>query len=395
MAQEILEVNSTVAACVPYGTKGREEWIIAAVDGYDAFQNKYKVCDLYPESKKQATWILEPHKLTRFPNPTAKFVAGDKVLSLWFIEDLNEWSSMFYDATVVQAEKNLVKVRFRGENTVSKIALDKVVKKPRKMLKSESLTPPITTSHANLPSVHRHILPPPTTSLLSNLHYQHYFPHINPASDITEILKGSSLNQNDNNNNSHHGIKHGRDEDFKDQPPNKKIRLPPIRLIEDMIVNPHHNTFTPQIISNQNESDNKLPPLHINDSSSNDDISPTSPSEDKLSHQELELQTLPPSPYHNSANSGYSNNYHYHQNNNNNTNNNTINSVSNHKSVTSPSLSSSSPSSSPPSSANDISTNEQINILLTAIENYTKQNEGLKRDTNATSFPLQPNPIPL
>jgi len=210
---------------------------------------------------------------------------------------------MFYDATVVQAEKNLVKVRFRGENTVSKIALDKVVKKPRKMLKSESLTPPITTSHANLPSVHRHILPPPTTSLLSNLHYQHYFPHINPASDITEILKGSSLNQNDNNN-SHHGIKHGRDEDFKDQPPNKKIRLPPIRLIEDMIVNPHHNTFTPQIISNQNESDNKLPPLHINDSSSND-ISPTSPSEDKLSHQELELQTLPPSPYHNSANSGY------------------------------------------------------------------------------------------
>jgi len=161
-----------------------------------------------------------------------------------------------------------------------------------------------------------------------------------------------------------------------------------------MIVNPHHNTFTPQIISNQNESDNKLPPLHINDSSSNDDISPTSPSEDKLSHQELELQTLPPSPYHNSANSGYSNNYHYHQNNNNNTNNNTINSVSNHKSVTSPSLSSS-PSSSPPSSANDISTNEQINILLTAIENYTKQNEGLKRDTNGTSFPLQPNPIPL
>lgn len=57
--------------------------------------------DLYPDKRKKVdTWQVSPENVIRFPSlESDKFAGGNRVLSLW-LED-EEWSSMFYEATVV------------------------------------------------------------------------------------------------------------------------------------------------------------------------------------------------------------------------------------------------------------------------------------------------------
>ena len=64
----------------------------------------YVVKDMYPDKrKKKDSWEVTVENVKKFPTPEAeKFHVGNRVLSLWLENE--EWSSMFYEASVTAVE---------------------------------------------------------------------------------------------------------------------------------------------------------------------------------------------------------------------------------------------------------------------------------------------------
>eukprot|EP01088_Endostelium_zonatum_P018199 TRINITY_DN5742_c0_g1_i1.p1 TRINITY_DN5742_c0_g1~~TRINITY_DN5742_c0_g1_i1.p1 ORF type:complete len:295 (-),score=81.88 TRINITY_DN5742_c0_g1_i1:244-1128(-) len=135
MTAEILPTGQRVAAQVPY-TKNSLEWIVASVASYEDDRGTYSVKDEYPESRKNTKFHNIPTDcVIRFPSDREEdFEQGEHVLSLWYIKESDEWSSMFYDAVVVQpfrrGDGKSVKLRFKGDDQVYDIDLRKFVKRP-------------------------------------------------------------------------------------------------------------------------------------------------------------------------------------------------------------------------------------------------------------------------
>ncbi len=51
------------------------------------------------------SWTIPQHKAIRFPRDESDpIMVGDRVLSLWYLPDTDEWSSMFYEATIVSLD---------------------------------------------------------------------------------------------------------------------------------------------------------------------------------------------------------------------------------------------------------------------------------------------------
>ena len=63
----------------------------------------YIVKDLFPDKRKKVhSWEVSPENAIRFPcRKSDVFSPGNRVLSLW--KEAGEWSSMFYEATVVDS----------------------------------------------------------------------------------------------------------------------------------------------------------------------------------------------------------------------------------------------------------------------------------------------------
>jgi len=128
-----MRLGQQVAACVPY-TKRREEWIIARIESYDVIKDCYVVKDSYPEKRKKVLYENVPlDRVIRFPpDEKENFIVGEKVLSLWLInEDKDEWSTMFYEATVAEpckvGEKTAALI-FKQDPAVYQVDKTKVVK---------------------------------------------------------------------------------------------------------------------------------------------------------------------------------------------------------------------------------------------------------------------------
>jgi len=132
LPQDIINTGQTVAACVPY-SKRKKEWIMSSVEKWLPEEKEYIVKDLFPESKRKQDWRVKQHELTIFPAVDEKYPLGTKVLSLWLMEN-NEWSSMFYEAEVVDCVENVVNLKFDGEDKIYSIMKEKVVKLPKKTI---------------------------------------------------------------------------------------------------------------------------------------------------------------------------------------------------------------------------------------------------------------------
>lgn len=129
---DIINPGQTVAACVPY-TKRKKEWIVASVVTWHPNEKQYIVRDLFPENKKkQACWPVKPNEVIVFPASESElYLLNDNVLSLWLEND--EWSSMFYEAVVVDSEEKFLHLKFNGDEKSFKISKEKVVKLPKKI----------------------------------------------------------------------------------------------------------------------------------------------------------------------------------------------------------------------------------------------------------------------
>mmetsp|Transcript_35889 Transcript_35889/g.58016 ORF Transcript_35889/g.58016 Transcript_35889/m.58016 type:complete len:166 (+) Transcript_35889:172-669(+) len=124
-----------VAAQVNYEPKNprKLDWILAVVVKYIPREGAYVVNDLFPENRKLSSWTVPSSKVVAFPDPNPSFFAGDKVLSLWYLPDVHEWSSMFYEGTIAETPKvrgAALRIRFRGDDAVSTVKAEKVVKMP-------------------------------------------------------------------------------------------------------------------------------------------------------------------------------------------------------------------------------------------------------------------------
>jgi hypothetical protein len=128
--------GQTVAAQVPY-TKRKQEWIVASVVSWNEDEMTYVVKDEFPENKKMKSWTIPHHKVIRFPRDLRDpLMPGDRVLSLWYIPDTEEWSSMFYEATIVNTDDmektSTIWLRFNGDDEVYEIDSMKIVKPKRR-----------------------------------------------------------------------------------------------------------------------------------------------------------------------------------------------------------------------------------------------------------------------
>ncbi|KAL6053071.1 hypothetical protein QOT17_018193 [Balamuthia mandrillaris] len=132
---EALTKGQRVAAQVPY-TKRKQEWIVASVVSWNRDDKTYVVKDEYPENRKLKSWTIPKHKVIRFPRQEKEGIAvGDRVLSLWYLPETDEWSSMFYEATIVNidgSEKGKVFLKFNGDDEIYAIDTTKFVKKPKR-----------------------------------------------------------------------------------------------------------------------------------------------------------------------------------------------------------------------------------------------------------------------
>mmetsp|Transcript_5117 Transcript_5117/g.12804 ORF Transcript_5117/g.12804 Transcript_5117/m.12804 type:complete len:269 (-) Transcript_5117:65-871(-) len=132
MAAAVIKSGQHVAAKVPY-TKRTDEWILATVRHYVPDTEQYMVKDLHPDSsKKEDTWFVHDEFVYPFPSPnTESYRAGDRVLSLWYLPDDDQWSTMLYEAVVTRSagvSAPMVALRFDGDDSIYETEKSKIVK---------------------------------------------------------------------------------------------------------------------------------------------------------------------------------------------------------------------------------------------------------------------------
>ncbi|KAL0207653.1 hypothetical protein P9112_012281 [Eukaryota sp. TZLM1-RC] len=132
-----LSPGERVAALVPY-FKNETAWLVCTVVAYDQHSGTCTVRDEIPESRKLSQWTVPASRCVKFPPSqeelvSRSFTPGEKVLSLWYINEIRDWSSLFYNATVhtVQGNGQTLQLAFEGDNCVTPVPLDKVLQFPK------------------------------------------------------------------------------------------------------------------------------------------------------------------------------------------------------------------------------------------------------------------------
>ena len=111
-----LRSGQVCAAYVPLPDEEGNGWIITRIEK-TLPNGDYVVRDEYSESKQFEQYVVKPYHITHFPaTNTEKYREGEQVLALWYNEENNEWSTMFYEAKVVDTQNSKIKIQFNGSN---------------------------------------------------------------------------------------------------------------------------------------------------------------------------------------------------------------------------------------------------------------------------------------
>ncbi|KAL0247972.1 hypothetical protein GEMRC1_003211 [Eukaryota sp. GEM-RC1] len=122
-----MDPGKKVAALVPYQKKSPPEWIGTCT-----------VRDDVPENRKQAEWTIPATRVVEFPLSQEQldqrtFERNETVLSLWYLTDIRDWSSMFYEAQVMSVAPNghTLQLAFKGDNAIVPTPREKVLQLPK------------------------------------------------------------------------------------------------------------------------------------------------------------------------------------------------------------------------------------------------------------------------
>ena len=108
-----LRSGQVCAAYVQLPGEDGEDWIITRIEK-TLPNGDYVVRDVDPDSKQNEHYVVKPNHVTHFPATNLKYQPGERVLALWYNEEVGEWSTMFYEATVVRSDDSKLVVEFTG-----------------------------------------------------------------------------------------------------------------------------------------------------------------------------------------------------------------------------------------------------------------------------------------
>ena len=123
-----LAPGQVCAACVPY--LNGNAWILTRIEKRLP-SGDYIVCDEYDESQQNLRYTVPANHITEFPSSKSDYVAGEKILSLWYDEEGREWSTMFYEANVISdSSDGKVMIEFVGSTMAIKVDVSKLSRFP-------------------------------------------------------------------------------------------------------------------------------------------------------------------------------------------------------------------------------------------------------------------------
>lgn len=105
-------------------------WILANLIESEAADGMCVVEDIVEEhpNMKRESYRVDSKYVVKFPQRGAEYKAGDRVLAVWYETNTQNWTSILYPATVLQAYPStnipnsvVVKLRYDGDPKISYI----------------------------------------------------------------------------------------------------------------------------------------------------------------------------------------------------------------------------------------------------------------------------------
>ncbi|KAK8835544.1 hypothetical protein M9Y10_042430 [Tritrichomonas musculus] len=128
-----LKNGSSCAACVRYPETNSDSWILTKVDK-KLPGNRYLVRDEFADDPRYETYNVDSSHITPFPSTSnEEYKKGETVLALWHDEGTNEWSTMFYNAEVVDnktGDPKTVRLRYSQTDFDVEVEKDKIARLP-------------------------------------------------------------------------------------------------------------------------------------------------------------------------------------------------------------------------------------------------------------------------
>ena len=122
-----MKKGAQVAAYV--NLEGRNTWVLVKIEKKQS-GNKYVVHDELAESSKLERFVVEQSKLSLFPNTTAKYEIGQRVLSQWKNDDESDWTTELYDAEIVKISKGVFTLKFPPGNDLLDVGAGQITTYP-------------------------------------------------------------------------------------------------------------------------------------------------------------------------------------------------------------------------------------------------------------------------
>ncbi|EAY19923.1 hypothetical protein TVAG_130310 [Trichomonas vaginalis G3] len=123
--------GQTCAAFVLYAGKSYS-WIVCKFEKKQP-NNKCIVRDDYCESQNFLRYVVDQNSVIPFPQPNETYKPGEQIIALWYDATDNEWSTMFYEAEVVEVSTpHLLVIKYSGSQANIEIDAQKVSKYPEK-----------------------------------------------------------------------------------------------------------------------------------------------------------------------------------------------------------------------------------------------------------------------
>lgn len=129
--------KQSVVAYVPI--EGEMNWILASVIRKNTEEQTYLVEDIVEESpgQRRVSYTVPANRVAHFPQHGVSYKVGDRVLAVWYETSTQNWTSILYPATILEAypsteipDSVVVKVRYDGDPKVSYINALWVIKAP-------------------------------------------------------------------------------------------------------------------------------------------------------------------------------------------------------------------------------------------------------------------------
>ena len=125
-----IKPGQTCAVCVKYSDTDLFSWIITKFEK-KSVNGKYIVKDEFADNPNFERYTVEPNRIIPFPILDEKYTKDEDIIALWYDSENKEWSTMFYDAKIIDYKlTNQVTIKYSGYDNHVIIDKNKISKYP-------------------------------------------------------------------------------------------------------------------------------------------------------------------------------------------------------------------------------------------------------------------------